>query len=203
LKTDRSIETLLFPSDSKPYGLRYSQWIVKWWRWLLSIPKENNPAFDTSGVHASEKQQDPNVWFLAGTFGGSVVRKCKVPVGKAILIPIINYECSFADEPTITNQAELKLKCETEIDDIKNLFFGIDEFSLTDLSAYRARSPLFDVNLGENNILGVHGCITRMISDGYWVFLKPLEVGLHQLFSSGSCRSGKIMIGTTYHLYVQ
>lgn len=203
VKTYISIESMLFPPNSKPYGLTFSQWTIKWWQWLLSIPKENNPAFDMSGTHVSENQWDPNVWFLAGTFGGSVIRSCKMPLGKAILIPVINYECSFADEPTITTESELKLKCEREIDDIKNLFFGIDELFLRDLSAYRTPSPLFDVDLGENNILGVHECTTKMISDGYWIFVKPLGIGSHKLISSGSCRSGRIMIGTTYDLHVQ
>ena len=203
VKSYRYIETILFPPNSRPYGLTFSQWIVEWWRWLLSIPKESNPAFDMSGSHVSEKQVNPNVWFLTGTFGGSVVRRCKIPLGKAILIPVINYECSFAEEQRVTTESELKLKCEKEIDDIKNLYFGIDELFLRDLSAYRTRSPLFDVDLGKNNILGVPECTTKMISDGYWIFVKPLRIGSHKLISSGSCRSGRIMIGTTYDLCVQ
>jgi hypothetical protein len=203
VKKQRSIESLLFTPSSKPYGLTYPQWTVKWWQWLVSIPKENNPALDMSGQYAEEKQEDQNVWFLAGTIGGSVVRRCQIPSRKAILMPIINYECSFAADPSISTEAELKSKCEREIDDIKNLSFGIDGFFLRDTAPYRIRSPYFDVHLRENNILGLDQHTTRMISDGYWMFLKPLPLGSHQLISSGSCRSGKIMIGATYELTVQ
>ena len=158
---------MLFPSDSKPYGLIYADWIVKWWKWILSIPKEKNPAFDKTGNHADEGQCDPKVMFLSGTFGGPVTRRCKVRSGKSILMPIINYECSFADEPSITSEAALELKCKDEIDDIKNLSFSIDQMNLTDLTPYRVHSPLFEIHLEENNILDVERKTTKMISYGY------------------------------------
>ena len=196
------IQSMLFHPNSKPFGLTYSQWTVKWWQWLLSIPIPKNPALDMTGMHVSENQFDSNVWFLAGTFGGSAVRSCKIPLGKAILLPVINYQCSFADDPTVTTEAELRLRCGKEIEDIKNLSFGINELFLEDLPRYRTRSPLFDVSLVEDNVLGVGICNTKMVSDGYWILVKPLPIGQHLLISAGSCRSGKIMIGATFHLYV-
>jgi hypothetical protein len=203
VKTLKSVESILFSPDSMPYGSTYPEWIVKWWQWILSMPKQGNPALDKSGKYVAQRQSDPNVWFLSGTFGGSVVRKCNIPLGRAILMPVINYECSFADEPSIKTAVELKSKCKSEIDDIKNLSFRIDQLQMNDLTPYRICSPLFDVYLGENNILDVDPIRTKMISDGYWMFLKPLRIGGHLLTSSGSCQSGKIMIGTTYELDVR
>jgi hypothetical protein len=200
---DSSIESLLFHPNSEPYGLTFAEWIVRWWKWILSIPKEKNPALDKFGNNVAMRQHDPSVWFLSGTFGGSVVRKCKIPSGRSILIPVINYECSFADEPSIKSRTDLELKCKGEIDDIKNLAFKIDQLQVNNLTRYRIRSPLFDVYLGENNILDVEPIHTKMVSDGYWIFLKPLRIGRHVIMSSGSCQSGKIMVGTTYELDVQ
>lgn len=37
------------------------------------------------------------MWFLAGTHGKSVVRDCIIPSSKAILFPVFNTECSFAE----------------------------------------------------------------------------------------------------------
>jgi hypothetical protein len=197
-----STKPLVFGSDSKPYGISYPQWTVRWWRWLLSLPKGSNPALDMSGGYSEQRQDDPNVWFLAGTFGGLVERKCKIPSGKAILLPVINYECSFEEEPLITTKIGLESKCKSEIDDIKDVSFLIDETPLTDLSLYRIHSPLFSIHLQDNNVLGLQPCSTKMISDGFWVFLRPLTIGRHQIRSFGSCRSGKIRIGVTYNLYV-
>lgn len=198
-----SIESIIFPPDSKPYGVSYEEWAVKWWRWLLSIPKARNPALDSSGVNSTCNQDDPNVWFLAGTFGGSAERKCKIPSEKAIFMPIINYECSFADAPTVTTEQELAAKCRNEIDDIRDLAFMLNELSLTDMFPYRMRSPPFTIHLVENNVLDVDAGPTQMVSDGYWIFLKPLTTGMFHIKSFASCRSGKIRIGTSYELLVE
>lgn len=198
----QSANSMLFAPDSVPYGVTFPDWTIRWWRWLLSSSMETNPALDVSGKWSELRQDDPNVWFLAGTFGGSVVRTSTIPPGKAILMPVINYECSFADEPLITSEKELELKCKSEIDDIKHLTVSIDEIILKDLDQYRVRSPFFPINLQENNILGVNSGCTNMISDGFWIFLKPLRIGDHKISSFGSCRSGKIKIQTTYSINV-
>jgi hypothetical protein len=197
-----SIESMLFAPNSKPYGIKLLEWTIRWWRWLLSGPREKNPAADKSGEYSVLKQDDPNVRFLASTFRGSVLRNCTIPFGKAIFMPIINYECSFADEPSITTANELELKYRCEIDDIKHLSVTIDESILNNLANYRIRSPVFSIDLQENNILGVDPGHTHMISDGFWIFLKPLEIGGHKVTSLGSCRSGKIRIETTYDLHI-
>lgn len=197
-----AVESIVFPLNSNPYGVSYPEWIIRWWRWLLSLPKEKNPALHESGIYASQKQDDPNVWFLAGNFGGYVKRKCQVPFEKAILMPIINYECSFADEPTITTDVQLESKCKSEINDIKNLTVIVDDYLLEDVSQYRMCSPFFVIDLHEDNILDVKPAQTRMISDGFWIFLKPLEIGSHRIITSGSCRSGKIRIANTYDLEI-
>ena len=78
-----------FTPDERPYGLTYGQWTVKWWQWLLGIPKESNPAIDDTGNNASANQYDPYVWFLAGTFVGAKVphRVCNIPAERAIFFP--------------------------------------------------------------------------------------------------------------------
>ncbi len=127
----------------------------------------------------------------------------ELPYGKAIVMPVINYECSFADEPSITTDWELGEKSKREIDDIKDVRVKIDEITLEDLSPFRIRSPLFRINLQEGNILGASSGSTKMISDGYWIIIKPLGFGEHQVNSFGSCRSGKIKIATAYKLTIK
>jgi hypothetical protein len=196
------IEAMVFAPDSEPYGVSFPEWTVKWWRWFFSLPKEKNPVVDKVGTYSELLQDNPNVWFLAGTFDGFAERECNVPFGKSILMPVINYECSFADEPLITTDKELESKCKSEIDDIEQLTVMIDELSFSNFSRYRVCSPIFPIELQEDNILGINAGRTQMITDGYWIFLKPLQTGKHKLISFGSCRSGKIRIGATYTLHI-
>ena len=46
----------VFPIDSRPFGLSYSDWCIKWWQWISSIPKHINPAFDWGGNKIYENQ---------------------------------------------------------------------------------------------------------------------------------------------------
>lgn len=67
----------VFPVDSKPYGISYPDWTVRWWQWADSIPTPLNPASDKTGQNCAQSQSGP-VWFLAGTFGGKAERPCSI-----------------------------------------------------------------------------------------------------------------------------
>ena len=64
---------------------------------LFQFQRKCNPITDLTGRYCCEGQKSP-VWFLAGTFGNSVRRKCSIPHHSAIFFPIIEKECSFAEE---------------------------------------------------------------------------------------------------------
>jgi len=47
----------VFDSESKPYGISYSNWTSKWWQWAYSIPQNINPAYDNTGKYCLEGKQ--------------------------------------------------------------------------------------------------------------------------------------------------
>lgn len=191
----------LFPPSSCPYQLSFAEWTSRWWRWLLSIPKNISPVNDITGEFTKQSQYDPNVWFLAGTFGGSTERKCIIPFGKSILFPVINYEASFADEPLLSDALELENKCKEEIDKIGELYCHVDG-QVVDLREYRIASSAFEITLSCENCLSAKAGKTVMASDGYWLFLSPLPQGKHEIKSFGSCLAGKIKIGCTFDINI-
>jgi hypothetical protein len=171
----------VFTSDSKPYGLTYGEWTVEWWKWLLSIPKPDNPAADTTGKNCALKQTGA-VWFLTGTYGGTNERICTIPAGKAILINIIDVICSYA-EHHLKTEPELRACAKADQDKVTTTSLTVDG---AQLNPVRLQSPLFTVTLPSNNALGLKPQTTPAISDGYWVFLQPLPPGSHTIHSSGS-----------------
>ncbi|MFJ4435851.1 hypothetical protein [Streptomyces sp. NPDC088923] len=62
---------------------------VRWWKWAWSAPADRDPVTDETGEHADWNQPD-DVWFLAGTYGGTVVRKCEIPAGRRVFLPVVN-----------------------------------------------------------------------------------------------------------------
>jgi hypothetical protein len=174
-----------------------------WWQWLASIPTDTNPAADEDGKNAGMNQSNAPVWFLAGTLGGKAVnRKCIIPSGKAILFPVINYEMSPLEKPELETDSDLVRHVMKDEDDIVNLEAILDSQRIP---VYRVRSDplMFTMTLpSDNPFNSPGGRTTHATSDGYWVFLKPLNPGQHILYFAGSCSGGSRNVKASYNLTV-
>lgn len=175
----------VFPIGSKPHGLSYGERSAEWWKWLDGIPKDRNPAADKTGAFCSENQNATGpVWFLAGTWGSKEERNCTVPFGKSMLVSPIEMLCSTA-EHGLTSEEEMR-KCAKQDQDKVNLVrVTVDGVDVPDVTDYRVQSPLFNLSLPEDNTIGVPAQETPAVSDGYFVLLKPLSRGEHEIRSTG------------------
>lgn len=191
----------LFAPNSRPFGITYAQWTAKWWQWVLSIAETENPLVDGTGRNCAINQTGP-VWFLAGTLKGPALRSCAIPANKAILFPVINVEASVAERDGTTEE-ELAACVKFEMDQITDMRAMVSGTNVNDVKQYRIQSLLFNVTLPADNILGLPAQTTKMMSEGYWLFLKPLEPGKYDLNSFGSCLAGKIKIDVCYHLTIE
>jgi hypothetical protein len=177
--------TEVFSIDSNPYNVKYSDWTAKWWQWIVSIPANQSPGADTTGQYCGLKQEGP-VWFLAGTFGGEQKRVCTIPEGKALFFAPINGECNYTENPDKKSEEDLRQCAKALQDQVKTIIVTVDGINLENLNKYRIQSPLFTVDLPKSNIFGVEPGPTKAVSDGNWVFLKPLSSGNHTIYSVGS-----------------
>jgi hypothetical protein len=187
---DSTSNLSVFSSDSKLYNFTYGEWTARWWQWGYSIPKNINPAYDDTGKNCAQKQNDP-VWFLAG--GHSVECVCTIPACKAILFPILNSECSFAEFPKLKTLSELHMCAKTIQDQVTTLMASVDGIPTLHLQEYGIQSPQFNFTLPHNNIHGMPAnTTTQAVADGNWVFLKPLPPGVHTIVFKGEVQQPKI-----------
>jgi hypothetical protein len=181
---------IYFTKRQKPYGNSFGEWTVKWWQWAVSSPIGVNPIVDETGRYANMNQSGP-VWFLAGTPGENKipVRKCVVPLGKAILFPVINYEINQLEDPDLRTEDALIKNVVDDINDIINKEAIVDGIRIP---TYRVQSSpkVFSLTICEDNWLGVSPGLIKAAADGYWVFLKPLDIGIHEIYFHGSCSGG-------------
>jgi hypothetical protein len=194
--------SLIYDRNDKPFGKTWEEWTEGWWQWVLSIPKDKNPGFDKTGKIFVLDKTDSDVIFLIGNYGGRSERQYVIPAGKALLFPVINFETSFTEEPCLKTDADLKSRAKRDIDDISRKEVEIDGISLNSMDNYRVQSDVFEINYPENNVFDLKPGPTYGISDGYWVFLKPLTVGEHLIHSVGACSLGKTMIECTWRITV-
>jgi hypothetical protein len=188
MKYNHPNESLLYSRHSKPFGKSWEEWAASWCKWLLTLPKEFNPSIDETGGKCSQCQLDPNVWFLAGTFGNTVpiTRFCKIPKHMAIFFPILEKEDSFAEDTDLKLETELQIRAKEFMDRVRRLYVSIDGIILKDLYNYRVQSHIFDLNFPANCVYDVHPGLTRAVCDGYWVFVRPFSTpGKHEIRFSG------------------
>lgn len=177
-------ESLPEIQNSPIYSTLDDKWTAKWWEWAYSIPLKINPAYDNTGKLCSINQTSP-VWFLPGTYGHDVVRKCTIFNNTSILFPILNSECSYAEFPYLKNETQLRDCAKAEQDKVKSLEASVDGIKPLNLNRYRIQSSLFSFTLPEDNILHLKHQTTQAVSDGNWIFLLPLSIGNHTISFRG------------------
>jgi hypothetical protein len=181
----------VFPLDSKPFGMSYEDWTIKFWQWLVSIPADRNPVTDRTGLHCGEAQVGQPLFNLAFSDMGGAERTCTLPTGQHLLIPLNVVFVSFAEFPGARTDEDLDRLAEEDESSNPFVFLSVDgkDFSelestdgerLTDPKKFRVHSRAFDVKITDNPIFGLPGP-TRAVSDGYWVILEALPPGPHQI----------------------
>jgi hypothetical protein len=154
---------------------------------MLSIPKKKNPSLDRTGKCCSVNQDNQNVWYLTGTFGniGPIKRKCIIPPGKAIFFPVLVKEDSLAEDSDLKTDADLIKRCEQATNRLIDIEASIDDIRMENIEKYRMQSNVFDLVFPKENVYNVKPGLTRAVCDGYWLFIKPLQAGIHSIFFKG------------------
>lgn len=190
LKVKSKSNLIYYSIKEKPYGYSYGEWTVKWWQWAVSSPIHMNPVVDNTGKYGGVNQTGP-VWFLAGTLGENKmpIRKSVIPFGKAILFPVINYEINQFEDPKLRTELAMVKHVVDDINDIVNKEAIVDG---KNIPTYRMQSSpkVFNLDVCEDNWLGISSGLIKAAADGYWVFLKPLDIGKHEIYFHGSCSGG-------------
>ena len=169
----------------------------------MSIPKIQSPGLDHDGSKFDLiSNTNENVHFFVGTYGGSAERYCQILSNKAIFGPIMNYVSSFAENPRIISEDELKNHVRKDADDFKNLEFVLNGNKLTNIEYYRIDSDIFELFCVNDNAFNIPSGVTKAACSGYYFFLKPLSKGFYDIRVQGSCSLGETKVDAIWHLRV-
>jgi|HubBroStandDraft_6_1064221.scaffolds.fasta_scaffold146568_2 hypothetical protein len=193
------------------YGQTADEWEALWWEWLFELPQTAtaepdggvdtasciNPLMDPTGANCAYRQSG-NVFFLADSTGGTVVRdQCVVPAGKAILFPLATVEADNAGVPPAMQLSDGALvafvtsqiasvavsSLSAEFDGVPILNLARFQTQVTEFSYTLPPEPNFFTCLGES---GVTGLINPAYEAGFYIMLAPPSPGPHVLhFTDG------------------
>ncbi len=191
--TSLDVSNLVYDIDSNPFNVSYADWTEKWWQWTYSIPWDNNPSYDDTGKYCSESQIGP-VWFLTLAYEHPVIRSCDIPENTALLITLLNSECSYVEFPLLKTEEELR-ECAKHMQDlVVGGNASLNKIPIPNLESYRVQTDIFNFTLPENNILNLKPQTTQAVADGNWLFFKPLPVGTYELKVKGDINATSTIV---------
>lgn len=163
---------------------------ARWWLWTESIAVAENPIDDPDGSSCA-KNQPHDVWFLAGTHGGSAVRDCRLPSGASVYFPVINQICVLPGE----TEATALRACSGAAD------FASATLDGRNLKIKEADSGgFFDFDAQPDSSSGMQPGRNRAVAWGLWIGPTPLSDGKHVVRFKAS--SGTFSLDVTYRLQV-
>ena len=187
-------------------GRTLGDWSAEWWKWAMASPSEVNPVADLSGEHCATGQHG-DVWFLAGGFGSSKIRRrCAVPAGRSLFFPAVNmvywkrpgtegFPCEAAKRYAAVNN-----------DEALDLFVELDGLPIPDVKRFRAKTETC-FNAFER--VGANAPnVYPSASDGFWLLLPPLSKGKHILkfggrYTNGVTDYGRMVQDIEYELLIR
>ncbi|MDI9240240.1 hypothetical protein QLQ15_15120 [Lysobacter sp. LF1] len=168
------------PSDGIVGDLNQAQWTARWWQWVGRFGADTGvPYADRDGSLCTLHQEGP-VWFLAGTDGRfDAVRTCTVPADKHLFVPLINWVMGQGGD---TVSCDEKRAAAARLAD--NVGTGLV------LLDGRPIGKLERMRVAAGGCFAMSDEVFSATTDGYWLMLKPLPPGKHQLAISAAWRDG-------------
>jgi hypothetical protein len=200
-----------FSKDEKPFGISYDDWVSKYWNKWISM-NTHEAILKPYGclIVNNDNQSDSLVMLMDTTVEGSSLQACNISSNQGIMIPLSIawcYNSGPANAATKSYSDEQLTKCAREQYNLGNIRSDVKvdgvpvarldvRMSLIPGSGkldYKINSPLtniteiyskgFNIKIpSDSHIANLKPGTWRAGTQGWWVFLKPLPLGMHTIF---------------------
>jgi hypothetical protein len=172
----------IFTKDSKPYGIPYADWLIKWWQWTATIPKSQHPTVNST---ICTTHVDNSVMFFVHKIQGDSHQICKVPAGKSLLLELVTAECDPEDIGGSQDESKL-VDCTSEGNNYAAIRVIMDGQVVPGTDQNRVQTKFFNITWSDDNVFDASPGIRKATANGYFILFKPLSVGKHELFIKAS-----------------
>ncbi len=166
--------------DEQVAGAGLQDYANRWWQWAYSMPQRDSPVRDQDGRHCQIGQEAP-VWFLAGGFGSSkITRACTVPSGQHLFFPVINM-MAYNNPGGNNTCAGVKRAVARNNDRFVYIRVYLNGSRIVDAERFRVASDACFDPLARVPANVFPPSFAPAATDGYWIMLRPLPEGTHDL----------------------
>jgi len=187
--TDALRRFAVIPGKTRVFGRSITSWTEDWWHWLSEVPADRNPELDPD-ADCGVGQQDP-VFFLPPLQASSFHRRCRVRLGKPVLLgvqAVLNsYPCpdpSFEPAPGQTLEEFLREGAVAYDNLYSDITATIDGHPV-ELGGHRHTTEFFSNTVHPSLLSHIPDpCLTGTpqpaVGDG-WYLVVVLAAGQHQV----------------------
>jgi len=189
-----SAHAQVLPNEIIVGGKTIGEWTADCWKWIYSIPTNDNPQVHCDGRLMSNRQPSETVFFIPPPNGVSdpCTRTFSVPEGKFILLPVLGLTYDNIDTVPPFSIDEMHDILNAVLDEPAELAASVDGVAVPNLKDHRASSPPFSFDFvdGDNPLTlfyphPIVGLDDPIVADGDWLMLEPLSPGPHVLHARG------------------
>ena len=180
--------SLFYNITNSHNGLSFQNLMTKYWDWWINVPAK--PGIPTSGCVMKDIG---NVLFLIDPLfiGKTVAYSCNIPEGKALFFPLVMSEVDpKVPEYKGLNMTDTMMLAKAREENEGNSFkLVIDGRTIPEsyLKSLRTNSPFWNITvLDKDNQYEAEVGSYRAVTEGNYVFLKPLSPGWHELHYEAS-----------------
>jgi hypothetical protein len=174
-------------------GKTLAEWGVEYQRWKFSPTSCEMPLFDQDGSQCDLYQPPDGPFFLDFSPTDRVRTKCRIPAGKAIIVPIMTVSNDNASVDPPNSEKQLVDDAVSILDSMRDLALCVDGKSIEDLEDRKIEPTRFAYTLppapNYYSCTGRDGVEDRTIEPaffaGYMAVFPPPAPGVHELQYAG------------------
>jgi hypothetical protein len=205
----QDFKSLFYTPSDKPFGIPYSEWIIKYWNWWDNVPSAESPSEHPEKYNCFVHEVD-NVTFLVDPLKMNTEKTyaCNIPSSMSIFFSLVTSEYDTGIDG-FEHAKDSELVDSAKKDDDSNAFkLTVDgkvipaEF----IRSLRAESPFWNVTITKGNHYDSKPGTFRAVAEGFYIFLKPMPSGSHQIIYEASSPKSDLQVSPggkiTYNLLV-
>ena len=177
-------------------GVSLVDWMVRWAEWAYAQTSCADPFFDGDGSLCGLYQEmDGPVFFFASSESDVSRTECRVPRGKAILLPLTSIQVDNAgvDPSDQLTRSQMVESVTDFVKSARDLVLTIDGVEITGLDKYAVGPSEYSYTLPAepnwyscNGYTGVNGTISPSFVGGVFVLVAPPPKGVHTIEYGGT-----------------
>lgn len=154
------------------------QIVMDFWETLCNLPRNENPAYNNTGIRDEIANKNKDVFYLSVNHEGPNVRNCEVNSNQSVVISSLSVLASEKERPGSTDN-QLRTFATVDQQGIvpDSQYVIINNQPVLNLNTFKVQTDVFDVDYPLLNLFSANQGNSHAVADGTYLVLPGFEKG--------------------------